>query len=80
LETKTIIGIEYKMGGNSLNTAEREKDLGVWISKDLNATYQCIEVENKCNRLLGYIKRQFYYKNKTIVTTLYNTLIHKATH
>ncbi len=30
-------------------------------------------MEKKCNRLLGYIKRQFQYRNKKIVVTLYNS-------
>ncbi len=32
-------------------------------------------MEKKCNRLLGYIKRHFQYRNKKIVVTLYNSLV-----
>ncbi len=32
-------------------------------------------MEKKCNRLLGYKKRRFRYKNKKIVITLYNSLV-----
>ncbi len=45
------------------------------ISSDLKTTKHCIEVEKKCNHLLGYIKRQFQYRNKKIVVTLYNLLV-----
>jgi ribonuclease P/MRP protein subunit RPP40 len=65
----------YSMEGLPLQVTEAEKDLGVIISSDLKATKQCIEVEKKCNRLLGYIKRQFQFRNKKIIVTLYNALI-----
>jgi ribonuclease P/MRP protein subunit RPP40 len=67
--------VEYRIGNDKLLIVETEKDLGVWIKNDLKSTNQCIEVEKKCNRLLGYIKRQFEYKTKTIVTTLYKSLV-----
>jgi ribonuclease P/MRP protein subunit RPP40 len=65
----------YTMHGLPLEVTEVEKDLGVLISSDLKSTKQCIEVEKKCNRLLGYIRRQFQFRNKKIVKTLYNSLI-----
>jgi ribonuclease P/MRP protein subunit RPP40 len=63
------------MGNDIIQMVEAEKDLRVWINNELKSTNQCIEVEKKCNRLLGYIKRQFEYKINTIVTTLYKTLV-----
>ena len=66
---------EYKINGEPLQVVESEKDLGVVISSDMKTTKHCIEIEKKCNRLLGYIKRQFVFKNKKIVLTLYNALI-----
>ncbi len=61
------------MGDIQLETIDTQKDLGIVISSDLKTTKHCIEVEKKCNRLQGYIKRQFQYRNKKIVVTLYNS-------
>ncbi len=65
----------YSLLGRDIATTDLEKDLGVLISSDLKFSKQCIEVEKKAQRLLGYIKRQFRYRNKEIVLTLYNSLI-----
>ena len=66
---------QYKMNNKILETTTLQSDLGVLISDDLKSTKQCIDVEKKCNRLLGYIRRQFHYKNKDIVITLYKALV-----
>ena len=65
----------YSLLGRDITCTELEKDLGVLISSDLKFSKQCIEVEKKAQRLLGYIKRQFRYRNKEIVLTLYNSLV-----
>ncbi len=63
------------MGDIQLETIDTQKDLGIVISSDLKITKHGIEVEKKCNHLLGYIKFQFQYRNKKIVVTLYNSLV-----
>ena len=65
----------YTLLGSAVSSTELEKDLGVLISSDLKFSKQCIEVEKKAQRLLGYIKRQFRFRNKEIVLTLYNSLV-----
>ncbi len=69
------LNLDYKMRDIQLETIDTQKDLGIVISSVLKTTKHCIEVEKKCNRLLGYIKRQFQYRNKKIVVTLYNSLV-----
>lgn len=66
---------DYTMLGSEVEKTDLEKDLGVLISSDLKFSKQCIEVEKKAQKLLGYIKRQFKYRNKEIVLTLYNSLV-----
>ena len=66
---------DYSLLGQTLEVTDLEKDLGVLISSDLKFSKQCIEVEKKAQKLLGYIQRQFQYRNKEIVLTLYNSLI-----
>ena len=66
---------EYSLQGRLLESTVTEKDLGVVISSDLKFSKQCIEAEKKAQRMLGYIKRQFGYRNREIVLTLYNSLV-----
>ena len=66
---------QYSLQGTVLESTETEKDLGVVISSDLKFSKQCIEAEKKAQRLLGYVKRQFRYRNREIVLTLFNSLI-----
>ena len=66
---------EYILQGKALESTDSEKDLGVVITNDLKFSKQCIAVEKKAQKLLGYIKRQFGYRNKEIVLSLYNSLV-----
>ncbi len=43
----------YNLRGLQIKTTDTEKDLVVIISNNLKTTKQCINVEMKCNRLLG---------------------------
>lgn len=66
---------KYSLNGEELSTTEAEKDLGVIINNDFKFSTQCIEVEKRAQKLLGYIKRHFKYRNKETILTLYNSLI-----
>jgi hypothetical protein len=65
----------YMMLGKQIKITDEERDLGVKITNNFKWTQHCIEVENKCNRILGYIKRTFKYKNREIVVNLYKSLV-----
>ena len=66
---------DYSLQGKRLDVTDVEKDLGVLISSDFKFSKQCVEVEKKAQRLLGYIRRQFSFRNKEIVLSLYNSLV-----
>ena len=66
---------EYFLQGKALESTDSEKDLGVVITSDLKFSKQCIAAEKKAQKLLGYIKRQFGYRKKEIVLSLYNSLV-----
>jgi len=66
---------EYFLQGKALESTDCEKDLGVVITNDLKFSQQCIAAEKRAQKLLGYIKRQFGYRNKEIVLCLYNSLV-----
>lgn len=65
----------YTLQGGQIPTTHLEKDLGVYISDDLKFSKQCTEVEKKAGKILGYISRQFKYRDKVIVLSLYNALV-----
>jgi len=45
------------MDGQTLDTDDSEKDLGVMISSDLKSSNQCLQACSKANNMLGMIKR-----------------------
>ena len=52
-----------------------EKDLGVWMSKDLKSSTQCSNVAKKANQMLGMIKRTIMQKVKEVILPLYKALV-----
>ena len=48
----------YSLLGNAIASVDQEDDLGVTISKDLKSTKQCMKVEKKAQKLIGYVKIQ----------------------
>ena len=65
----------YSMGGRHLKEATEEKDLGVIITNDLKVEAQCSAACIKANRILGLIRRTVVNKRRTILTTLYKSLV-----
>ena len=65
----------YSLLDNEIVSADQEEDLRIIFSKDLKFTKQSIKVEKKAQKLIGYIKRQFKYRNKDIVLQLYSSLV-----
>ena len=66
---------KYELLGKEIESCQQEKDLGVLITSDLQASKQCIEAEKKAQKILGYIKRQFTTRKKETILTLYNALV-----
>ncbi len=66
---------DYEMSGEKLESVQCVKDLGVTITSILKFSQQCIEAAGKANRMLGFIKRNFSFKNKDIILPLYNSLV-----
>ena len=66
---------DYVLLGENIESVESEVDLGIVITSDLKFSRQCIEAEKSAQRILGYIKRQFGYRNREIVLNLYNSLV-----
>ncbi len=66
---------DYEMSGEKLESIHCVKDLGVTITLNLKFIQQCKEAAGKANRMLGFIKRNFSFKNKDIILPLYNSLV-----
>jgi hypothetical protein len=67
----------YTLLGIQLATTYLETNLGlyIYISSDLKFSMQCLEMEKMVPKLLGYIRRQFRYRDEVIVLALYNALV-----
>ena len=69
----------YKMKeGNTISQLETinvEKDLGVWISKDMKPTEQCIQAAKKAQSVLGMVNRHFKDIDKEDFGIIYKTYI-----
>ena len=59
----------------NLEETEMEKDLGVWINKDLKWSQQCRKSASKAMAVLGMIKRSFKQIDIDSFKILYNTYI-----
>ncbi len=55
------------MGGVKLESVHCVRDLGVTITSNLKLSQHCKEAACKANRMLGFIKRNFSFKNKDII-------------
>ncbi len=69
------IKYDYEMSSEKLKSVHCVKDLGVMITLNLKFSQQCKEAVGKANRILGFIKRNFSFKNKDIILPLYNSLV-----
>ena len=57
--------INYNMGDSVLGTIVIEKDLGKTISADMEVSEQCGIATSKGNQIVGLIKRNITYKEKS---------------
>ena len=58
---KNNLQFDYVMESNYLSKTEIERDLGVYVSRDLNWQHHINYMVNKANRILGVIKNTFSY-------------------
>ena len=75
IEHNNING-NYTMTNQQLPVTEQQRDLGFIITKDLSKWQQ--QAEKSCktiNRVLGFIARNFKYKNREMMLPLYKSLV-----
>ena len=59
------LDINYDIGDTVLGTTVKEKDLGMTISADMKVSEQCGIAASKGNQILGLIRRNMTYKEKS---------------
>ncbi len=64
---------DYEMSGEKRESVHCLKGLGVTITSNFKFSQQCKEAAVKANRMLGFIKRNFSFKNKDKMLPLYNS-------
>ena len=65
----------YNMSNQQLPTTDQQQDLGIIITKDHKWQKQTEESCKTANRVLGFIARNFRYKNKEPILQLYKSLV-----
>ena len=65
----------YNISNQQLPTTDQQRDLGIIITKDLMWQKQTEKCCKTANRVLGFIARNFRYKNKELILPLYKSLV-----
>ena len=65
----------YNMSNQQLPAKDQQRDLGIIITKDLKWQKQTEKICKTANRVLGFIVRNFRYKNKELILPLYKSLV-----
>ena len=65
----------YNMSNQQLPITDQQRDLGIIITKDFKWQQQTEKSCKTANRVLGFIARNFRYKNKELIHPLYKSLV-----
>ena len=69
------IGMNYEMWGTILSKTVQEKDLGVTMNANMKVAEQCRIAASKGNQVLGMIRRNIIYKEKSLIVPLYKAIV-----
>ena len=64
-----------EMGGTILSKTVKEKDLGVTMNANMKVSEQCTIASYKGNQVLGMIRRNITYKEKSLIIPLYKAIV-----
>ena len=67
--------MNYEMGGSILSKPVKEKDLGVSMNANMKVSEQCRIAASKGNQILGMIRRNITYKEKSLIVPLYKAIV-----
>ncbi len=63
------------MNGTKLESVQCIKDLGVTIASSLQFSQECKDAADKANRMVGFMNRNFSYKNTDVILSQYISLV-----
>ena len=69
------MGMNYEMGGTILSKSVKDKDLGVTMNANMKVSEQCRVAASKGNQVLGMIRRNITYKEKSLIIHLYTAIV-----
>ena len=67
--------MNYEMGGNILSKNVKEKYSGVTMNANMKVSEQCRIVASKGNQVLGVIRINITYKEKSLIVPLYKIIV-----
>jgi len=65
----------YTMNGQTLDTTDEERDIGVIMSKNLKLHAQCARATRKAQTVLGQLTRAFHFRDRHIFVRLYTQYV-----
>ena len=68
-------GMNYELGGTILSKTVTEKDVGVTMNANMKVSKQCRIAASKGNQVLGMIRRNITYKEKSLIIPLYTAIV-----
>ena len=68
-------GVNYEMGGSILSKTVKGIYLGVTTNANMKVSEQCRIAASKGNHVLGMIRRNITYKDKSLIVTLYKAIV-----
>ena len=71
-------GLNYEMGGTILSKTVKEKDVGVRMNANMKVSEQCRIAASKGNKVLGMIRRNITYKEKSLIVPLYKAIVRQV--
>ena len=68
-------GMNYEMGGTILSKTGKENDFGVTLNANMKVSEQCRIAACKGNQVLGMIRRNITYKEKSLIVPLSKAIV-----
>ena len=72
---KIYTSTSTKMGGTILSKTVKEKDLGVSMNANMIVSEQCRIAASNGNQVLGIIRRNITYIEKSLIVPLYKAIV-----